>query len=128
MSKPHRPADHPRQLRAGDLGPGATSACIARPGDESAELLPQARLEALAGLFPGWRIWLDGQEWHARRRSDGFVQDYQPGAPAFHVSADSAMDLAAQLCWQHAAERHAPGGCEASRGWGRSLLAAAGAY
>lgn len=82
---------------------------------ENWELLAKAQLEAMAGLFPGWRIWLDAHGWHARRRGDGFVEQFRPGAPAFHVQASSAVDLAAQLCWQRAADEHAPRGCEAAR-------------
>lgn len=73
-------------------------------------VLVRARLEALAGLFPGWRIWLDSRGWHARRR-DSFLQGYRPGAPAFCVSAETAVDLAAQICWQQAADVHVPDGC-----------------
>jgi hypothetical protein len=95
---------------------------------ESWDVLAQARLEALAGLFPDWRVWLDRSGWHARRR-DSFVQGYRPGAPAFHVTAADALDLAAQLCWQQAAETHTPDGCQASilcpPPWG-SLTAANG--
>ncbi len=83
------------------------------PSSESWDVLAQARLEALAALFPEWRIWLDRSGWHARRR-DSFVQVYRPGAPAFHVRAANALDLAAQLCWQQAAEAHTPDGCQAS--------------
>jgi hypothetical protein len=80
---------------------------------ESWDVLARARLEALAGLFPDWRVWLDRNGWHARRR-EGFLQGYRPGAPVFSVSADTATDLAAQLCWQQAADAHAPDGCHAS--------------
>jgi hypothetical protein len=90
----------------------AVVASVAQPS-ESWDVLAQARLEALAGLFPDWRIWLDRSGWHARRR-DSFVQGYRPGAPAFHVIAANALDLAAQLCWQQAAETHTPDGCQAS--------------
>jgi hypothetical protein len=85
------------------------------PSAEAWDVLAQARLEALAGLFPGWRIWLDRHGWHARRRGD-YMQGLRPGAPAFHVSAQTALDLAAQLCWQQAAENYAPDGCQASTG------------
>jgi hypothetical protein len=90
----------------------AVAASVAQPS-ESWDVLAQARLEALAGLFPDWRVWLDRSGWHARRR-DSFVQGYRPGAPAFHVIAANALDLAAQLCWQQAAEAHTPDGCQAS--------------
>jgi hypothetical protein len=90
------------------------AAPAARQAREPWDVLARARLEALAGLFPAWRIWLDNNGWHARRRSDGYVQGYRPGAPAFHVSADSAIDLAAQLCWQRAADEHVPDGCQSA--------------
>ena len=76
--------------------------------------LTRARLEALAGLFPYWRIWLDHNGWHARRR-DGHLQVYRGGAPGFHVQADSATELAAQLCWQQAADAHTPQGCASGK-------------
>jgi hypothetical protein len=79
------------------------------PGAES-EILPRARLEALATLYPDWRIWLDQHGWHARRRN-GYLQNYREGAPAFSVHAETATALAAQLCWQQAAETHSPYGC-----------------
>jgi hypothetical protein len=81
------------------------------PGSvEPWDVLPRARLEALAALYPDWRIWLDQHGWHARRR-DGYLQDYRPGAPAFSVHAGTATGLAAQLRWQQAADAHAPYGC-----------------
>jgi hypothetical protein len=92
---------------------GAAAVPSVNPSSENWDVLAQARLEALAGLFPDWRVWLDRSGWHARRR-DSFVQGYRPGAPAFHVTAANALDLAAQLCWQQAAETHTPDGCQAS--------------
>jgi hypothetical protein len=74
-------------------------------------VLARARLEALSQLFPGWRIWLDQAGWHARRRDTAYLQIRLHGAPAFSVHAATPTDLAAQLCWQQAADRHAPGGC-----------------
>jgi hypothetical protein len=110
------------------VGESAHAAPSVNPSSESWDVLAQARLEALAGLFPDWRVWLDRSGWHARRR-DSFVQGYRPGAPAFHVTAANALDLAAQLCWQQAAETHTPDGCQASMlcppPWG-SLTAADG--
>jgi hypothetical protein len=85
------------------------------PPGELPGTLASARLEALAGLYPAWRIWLDHSGWHARRRSSEYVQSYRPGAPAFCVHAANATDLAAQLCWQEAADVHAPDGCSARR-------------
>jgi Resolvase, N terminal domain len=88
------------------------------------EILAGARLDALSGLYPGWRIWLDSRGWHARRRGE-YLQGYRSGAPAFHVRADTATDLAAQLCWQQAADAHAPEGCQARAmlppPWGASV-------
>ena len=85
------------------------------PAAETWDVLAQARLEALANLFPDWRIWLDRHGWHARRRGD-WMQGFRPGAPAVHVSARNATDLAAQLCWQQAADSYAPDGCQAGNG------------
>jgi hypothetical protein len=74
-------------------------------------VLARARLEALSGLFPDWRIWLDQHGWHARRRQTPYMQASHEGTPAYSVHAASPADLAAQLCWQQAADRHAPDGC-----------------
>jgi hypothetical protein len=38
-----------------------------------------------------------------------------PALPVYSVHDDSPVGLAAQLCWQQAATRHAPDGCPASR-------------
>jgi hypothetical protein len=76
--------------------------------------LTRARLDALSELFPHWRVWLDRHGWHARRR-DPHLQVFRPGAPAFHVRADTATELAAQLCWQQAAEAYTPQGCARGR-------------
>jgi hypothetical protein len=75
------------------------------------DVLTRAGVEALSELFGDWRIWADQHGWHARRRSDGYLQAYQSGAPAFCVHALSAEELAAQLRWQQAADTHAPAGC-----------------
>jgi hypothetical protein len=78
-----------------------------------AAVLAEAGVEALAELFPRWRIWADGNSrWHAARRGE-FIQGYHQGAPAFYVHAASAAELAGQLRWQEAAETHAPFGCSA---------------
>jgi hypothetical protein len=61
------------------------------------EVLTRLRVNALSGLFPGWRIWLDDYGWHARRRVGIFLQEFRSGAPAFCVHARSEVDLAAQL-------------------------------
>ncbi|HBW20478.1 MAG: hypothetical protein ACLPN6_31045 [Streptosporangiaceae bacterium] len=74
------------------------------------EVLADAALQALTGLFPDWLVWCDEHGWHARRRA-GFVQLYSDGAPAFSVHASDATELAAQLRWQQAADAHAPEGC-----------------
>jgi hypothetical protein len=97
-----------------DLSPRPAAAPAPAPARESRSLLADARLEALTEIYPGWRIWMDEHGWHARRRSPGFVQGYRPGAPVFCVHADTATRLAAQLCWQQAADTHAPNGCQAS--------------
>jgi len=102
------PGEPRPRARAGEATAGPAAA-----HGESWDVLARARLEALAGLFPDWLIWLDRRGWHARRR-EAFLQSYRPGAPAFHVRAESAADLAAQLCWQQAADQHAPDGCQAS--------------
>jgi len=73
------------------------------PGERRG-VLARARLDALAGLFPEWRIWVDGHGWHARRRDGVYLQEYRHGAPAFSVHAACAVSLAAQLSWQQAAE------------------------
>jgi hypothetical protein len=67
--------------------------------------LAEAGVEALAQLFPRWRIWVDtdSSAWHASRRG-AFVQDYRDGAPCFSVHAPSAGELAGQLLWQEAVE------------------------
>jgi hypothetical protein len=74
-------------------------------------VLARARMEALTQLFPGWRIWLDEHGWHARRRDATYLETRLGGAPAFSVHADTPTELAAQLCWQQAADQHAPHGC-----------------
>ena len=76
-------------------------------------LLARTRMEALSELFPGWRIWLDQHGWHARRREAVYLQICHDGVPAFSVHAESSTSLAMQLCWQQAADQHAPDGCSA---------------
>jgi hypothetical protein len=93
-------------MKPGDVPPGP------QPRDNSS-VLTSAQVEALIGLFPDWRIWLDDSGWHARRRTDMYLQSYGRGAPTFSVHADSALGLAAQLRWQQAADVHAPAGCTA---------------
>jgi hypothetical protein len=105
---PAAPDDVPGPMPVAATGPGSS---LPR-ADEPWNVLPRARLEALTALYPDWRIWLDQHGWHARRRK-GYLQDYRPGAPAFSVHADTATGLAAQLCWQQAADIHAPYGCTA---------------
>ena len=76
-----------------------------------ATVLADAGVEALEQLVPRWRIWADTDTgWHAYRRGE-FIQDYHDGAPAFYVHAPSAGELAGQLTWQEAAQKHAPFGC-----------------
>jgi len=76
--------------------------------------LTRARIDALSQVFPAWRIWVDGHGWHACRRN-GYMQLFRPGVPAFHVGADNATELAAQLCWQQAVDEHFPQGCAQGR-------------
>ncbi len=52
-----------------------------RRASKTAEVLTQAGVEALSGLFTDWRIWTDEHGWHARRRDDGYLQAYRRGAP-----------------------------------------------
>jgi hypothetical protein len=80
-------------------------------GHDAWGVLARARIEALSTLFPGWRIWLDQAGWHARRRDACYLEIRNEGAPAFSVHAERPADLAAQLCWQQAADQHVPGGC-----------------
>jgi hypothetical protein len=90
------------------------AAVPATPSREPSATLARAQVDALSALFPTWRIWLDSHGWHACRRG-GYVQLCGPGAPAFHVRGDDAMELAAQLCWQQAADTHFPQGCPRGR-------------
>ena len=76
----------------------------------AAEALAEAAVEALSDEFPGWRIWADPSGWHAFRRGP-YLQHFYRGAPAFAVQAPGPVQLAAQLCWQQAGDRHAPRGC-----------------
>ena len=97
-------------------GPDTMSPQVTSPPPAPAEprsTLDRACLDALAQAYPDWRIWQDDRGWHARRRGE-FLQAYRPGAPAFCVSAQTPVDLAAQLHWQQAADAHAPDGCAAS--------------
>jgi hypothetical protein len=77
---------------------------------DRAALLVRAQSDALCGLFPAWRIWHDEHGWHARRRSP-FLESHGRGAPSYSVHAPGPAQLAAQLCWQQAADEHAPNGC-----------------
>jgi hypothetical protein len=75
---------------------------LSPPSPEPSAVLARAGLSALAEMYPGWRIWLDAHGWHARRRSDGFLQGYQSGGQVFCVHAGTAPGLATQLFWQQA--------------------------
>jgi hypothetical protein len=105
----------PAVLARGDCSPEPEEEVVVREDDppEPPEVLAEAGVEALAELFPEWRIWADCSGWHAARRGE-FVQDYHDGAPAFYVHARSASGLAGQLRWQQAAQVHAPFGCSRS--------------
>lgn len=99
---------------AGYVAAAAGHPAVGRPAHalsgEAQGTLTRAAVDALTGLFPRRRIWRDHNGWHARRRG-GHLQVFRPGAPAFHVRADSATELAAQLAWLRAAGGHAPQGC-----------------
>jgi len=106
---PAVPAEPPATTTGPALAaaPGKVSPVL----DETWQVLARARLETLSGLFPDWRIWLDQHVWHARRRRSPYLQVSNTGAPAYSVHAATPAGLAAQLCWQRAADEHAPGGC-----------------
>jgi hypothetical protein len=76
---------------------------------ERPAVLTRARISAMSGLFPEWRIWLDDHGWHARRRAGVFLQEYWRGAPAFCVHADSEADLSQRLRDQESADAQPPG-------------------
>jgi hypothetical protein len=84
-------------------------------GRQAWGVLARARIGALSQLFPGWRIWLDQHGRHARRRDTTYLQIRSSGAPAFSVHVGTATELAAQLRWQQAADRHTPHGCAATQ-------------
>ena len=105
---PAAPAGSPVMQPAAPEAPARPAVLDAR---EDWAVLARARAEALSGLFPAWRIWLDQAGWHARRRQANYLQVRRKGAPAYSVHADSPTALAAQLCWQQAADEHAPNGC-----------------
>ena len=106
---PPAPAGPPVMQPAAAAEPPARPAVL--DAREDWAVLARARAEALSGLFPAWRIWLDQAGWHARRRQASYLQLCRKGAPAYSVHADSPTALAAQLCWQQAADEHAPNGC-----------------
>jgi hypothetical protein len=105
----------PASSAAGAEAATAASATVrsAAAATEIWDVLAHAQLEALARLFPDWTVWVDRRGWHARRRGK-FLQRYHPGAPAFHVNAETALDLAGRLCWQQTAESHAADGTAAA--------------
>ena len=87
--------------------PGHQSCSPAKTGPSS----PAPASKPSTACFPDWRIWLDQAGWHARRRQDAYLQTHHNGAPAYSVHAATRTALAAQLCWQQAADQHAPHGC-----------------
>jgi hypothetical protein len=107
---PPPPADRGPAIPPRRRPPAAAQFPLAR---QTWGVLARARTEALTELFPTWRIWLDQHGWHARRRDTTYLQLRLDGAPAFSVHADTPTDLAAQLCWQQAADQHTPHGCPA---------------
>jgi hypothetical protein len=77
----------------------------------AAEVMRAAGVQALSGLFPGWRIWADNDiRWHAYRRG-GYLQDRSDGAPPFAVHASSPAELAGLLFWQDALDAYGPFAC-----------------
>ena len=80
-----------------------------RPHHQRPAVLVRLRVDALAGLFPDWRIWFDDHGWHARRRTGVFLQEYRPGSPAFCVHSVSEIDLAVQLRDQEKADTRSSG-------------------
>ena len=109
--QPARPARLPAAQPQAPLAGRPLAPVPPRCAAGNTEILTRAGVEALTGAFPDWRIWADDHGWHARRRGDVYLQAYRRGAPAFCVHAISAVDLAAQLRWQQAADIHAPAGC-----------------
>lgn len=101
----------PPAMAGAQAEPEPAEPAVPAAGRDDWELLARARLEALSGLFPQWRIWMDARGWHARRRQSPYLQLSRSGAPAYCVRAENPADLAAQLCWQQAADQHAPDGC-----------------
>jgi hypothetical protein len=106
----------PPPLTAGDEAaipepPTGLSRPAARPPAyrERPAVLTRARVSAMSGRFPQWRIWLDDYGWHARRRVGVFLQEFRPGAPAFCVHAESEADLSRRLLDQEAADAQPPG-------------------
>jgi hypothetical protein len=110
---PPVPRSRVMSLRRPALGPAPEDVLPFQVRHEAWGLLARTRMETLSELFPGWRIWLDWHGWHARRRNAVYLQIYDDGVPAFAVHADTAASLALQLCWQQAADQHAPDGCPA---------------
>lgn len=110
LMRPSRAPERPPPL-SDLLSSGPAPPFRPRRAARTADVLTSAGVEALTEAFPDWRIWADEHGWHGRRRSNVYVQTYQRGAPAFCVHGVSALDLAAQLSWQQAADVHAPVGC-----------------
>jgi hypothetical protein len=107
------PADRHHALVITGPGPAPADVLPFPVRCEAWALLARTSVEALSKLFPGWRIWLDQHGWHGRRRDAVYLQVCRDGVPAFAVHADTAASLALQLCWQQAADCHAPDGCSA---------------
>jgi hypothetical protein len=98
-------SEHGPSAVAGGYGWSAIGSEQGPERGEPGSTLELARLEALTSVFPRWQVWRDHSGWHARRRG-ARVQSCRDGAPAFHVHAGTATELAAQLCWQHHADTH----------------------
>jgi hypothetical protein len=100
-------------LRRPALSPAPEDALPFRVRREAWGLLARTHMQTLSELFPDWRIWLDQHGWHARRRDAVYLQICHDDVPAFAVHADTAASLALALCWQQAADQHAPDECPA---------------
>ena len=76
-----------------------------------AAVLADAGVEALAELFPRWRIWADMETgWHACRRG-GFIQDYHPDARPSRCTRERPGNSPASCAGRKKTEKHTPFGC-----------------
>lgn len=97
------------RLRPAAASPARPAVLAAR---EDWAVLARARSEALPGCSRAGGSGSARPSWHARGRG-ACVRACHRGAPACSVYAGSPEGLAAQLCWQQAADQYAPDGCTA---------------